>query len=150
MIRLIQGNLLNSNCNYICHQVNCQGVMEVGIAKQIRKKWPQVYKEYSNKCNTFGNKMLGRILAVYIDEGQKIVNLFGQDKYGTDKIYTDYEALERCFKNLHAITNERDTIGIPYRMGCGLVGGDWPRVVSLIEKYLSDRKVYIYKLYIGD
>ena len=42
MIRYVKGNLLDSDCTYICHQVNCKGVMNSGIAKQIRKKWPSV------------------------------------------------------------------------------------------------------------
>ena len=29
------GNLLESDCDYICHQVNCQGKMNSGIAKSI-------------------------------------------------------------------------------------------------------------------
>ena len=47
----IVGNLLNSDCDYICHQVNCMGKMGSGIAKQIRIKWPEVYIAYRAKCN---------------------------------------------------------------------------------------------------
>ena len=45
MIHYVKGNLLDSDCDYICHQVNCQGVMGSGIAKQIRERWPEVYKD---------------------------------------------------------------------------------------------------------
>ena len=40
MVNYVKGNLLESDCDYICHQVNCQGVMNSGIARQIREKWP--------------------------------------------------------------------------------------------------------------
>ena len=51
MIHHVKGNLLDSNCDYICHQVNCQGVMNSGVAKQIREKWPEVYESYVNFYN---------------------------------------------------------------------------------------------------
>jgi O-acetyl-ADP-ribose deacetylase (regulator of RNase III) len=46
MIHYVKGNLLDSNCDYICHQVNCQGVMGSGIARQIRERYPVVYLYY--------------------------------------------------------------------------------------------------------
>ena len=46
MIYWKKGNLLESDCDYICQQVNCQGKMNSGIAKQIREKWPVVYQNY--------------------------------------------------------------------------------------------------------
>lgn len=39
-------DLLLSDCNVICHQVNCKGVMNAGIAKSIRKRYPEVYKVF--------------------------------------------------------------------------------------------------------
>ena len=45
MITYKNGDLLESNCNFICHQVNCQGVMGSGIAKQIRNLFPFVYED---------------------------------------------------------------------------------------------------------
>ena len=42
------GDITNSKANYICHQVNCQGAMNSGVAKAIREKWPRVYKAYSD------------------------------------------------------------------------------------------------------
>ena len=37
MIKIIDGDLLNSEADIICHQVNCQGKMNSGVAKQIRE-----------------------------------------------------------------------------------------------------------------
>lgn len=51
MIHHVKGNLLDSNCDYICHQVNCKGVMGAGIAKQIRDRWPWVFISYHAYCN---------------------------------------------------------------------------------------------------
>jgi O-acetyl-ADP-ribose deacetylase (regulator of RNase III) len=51
MIYWKKGNLLESDCDYICQQVNCQGKMNSGIARQIREKWPVVYQNYMTKCS---------------------------------------------------------------------------------------------------
>ena len=45
-VKYYNGDLLESGCDYICHQVNCQGVMGSGIAKSIREKWPVVFEKY--------------------------------------------------------------------------------------------------------
>ena len=46
MVTHIDGDLLEiqktMNLDVICHQVNCQGKMASGIAKQIRDTYPQV------------------------------------------------------------------------------------------------------------
>ena len=46
MIKHIKRDIFKSGADLICHQVNCQGVMGSGIAKQVREKYPKVYKEY--------------------------------------------------------------------------------------------------------
>ena len=45
---------MESGCNIICHQVNCQGVMGSGIAKQVREKYPNVYNSYKKACDKLG------------------------------------------------------------------------------------------------
>jgi len=72
----------------ICHQVNCQGVMGAGLARQVRAKYPQVYAPYRAYCAT-GN-VLGTVLFVPVSDNNIIANIFGQDKYGRDRQYTDY------------------------------------------------------------
>ena len=51
MIKIIEGNILNAEEDIICHQVNCRGKMGSGLAKQIRDKYPDVYKEYVDLIN---------------------------------------------------------------------------------------------------
>ena len=46
MVKVVYGNLLDSSAKYICHQVNCKGVMGSGVAKQIKEKWPSVFRRY--------------------------------------------------------------------------------------------------------
>lgn len=48
MIKERKGNLLQADTPMIAHQVNCQGVMGAGIARQIRKDFLTAgqYREY--------------------------------------------------------------------------------------------------------
>lgn len=41
-----KGDVLESGCNVICHQVNEYGVMGGGLAKQIANKYPSVSEDY--------------------------------------------------------------------------------------------------------
>ena len=98
MIRVFDGDLLDSGANFICHQVNCQGVMGSGVAKQIKEQFPNVYEQYKTVASS---EMLGHIQPIQINEIQYVCNFFAQDNYGYNgKQYTNLEALRQCFKTL--------------------------------------------------
>ena len=73
-MRYVKGNILDSDADAILHQVNCQGVMGAGLAKQIRGRYPNVYEKYKNacvndkrECKTLGvshSMLLGKIQVV--------------------------------------------------------------------------------------
>ena len=138
-VLVVNGNLLDSDAKYICHQVNCQGKMGSGVARAIREKFPVVFHEYNALCSKAGNKadLLGTVQMVRCRawEHEKFVcNLFGQLYYGYDgECYTDYEALEKCMRWLRRNVPEGETIAIPYGIGCGLGGADWFRVSRIIK-----------------
>ena len=50
MIKIVNGDLLQSNLPLIAHQTNCLGVMGAGIARSIKNKWTDVYTQYANFC----------------------------------------------------------------------------------------------------
>lgn len=157
MITLVKGDLLKSKCNIICHQVNCQGKMGAGIAKQIRQLYPKVYTEYIDFCNKNKKHLLGdcQFVDVSSDIFQCIANLFGQEYYGCGALYTDYDALRSSFNKVkdfcnHLLQYRNDiSVGIPYNIGCGLAGGDWNIVIKIIEDIFKDEEhihIEIYKL----
>ena len=151
MIKIINGDLLKAtDRDVILHQVNCKGVMNGGIAKQIRLAYPDLYWKYSNYCKK-NNFLLGEV--VYYKLPQYIIaNCFGQDGYGRGKRYTDYEALEKCFIKIGVLadqykekTGKDFKIGIPYKIGCGLGGGDWNIVYGMICEIFEGLDVVIYR-----
>lgn len=150
MVKIVQGNLLNATENIICQQVNCQGVMGAGLAKQIRNEYPEVYTSYKRFCEGCKDNdkrtLLGKVQTVMTSDGKVIANLFGQYNYGRDKQYTDYKALKECFEGILKVASMfNDSIAIPYEIGCGLAGGDWNVVYKIIEDVFQDYEVTIYK-----
>ena len=157
MITYKKGNLLDSKCDYIVHQVNCQGVMGSGIAKQIRDRWPHVYTEYKwfLDCskNIWKRPALGRLHAVYEQPDYApncriIVNFFSQFHYlPRNVVNTDYDAFKRCCEELRIIVGNHteQIIGFPYKIGCGLAGGDWAVVSKIIEETFQDYNVEIWE-----
>ena len=156
MIYFKKGNLLESGCDYICHQVNCQGKMNSGIAKQIREKWPIVYHSYLTKCNvtqTYPSVLLGdiQIVALYDDFlapefRQYVINLFAQDNYGYNgKRYTSYDAFWNCLNLIKRHVPKGSRIGFPKGIGCGLGGANWQVIETMIYEVLdNDFKVEVY------
>ena len=145
MIKIVEGNLLEAKEEYICHQVNCQGVMGSGGALQIKKKYPQAYEDYVTLCKETNNSMLGYDQYVRIDKNKCIVNLFGQDKYGYGKRQTNYIALVMAITNV--LEHVDVSIAIPYNMGCDRGGADWNKLYFILEVLAEDfeHDIVVYK-----
>lgn len=159
------GNLLDAPVDYICHQVNCQGRMGSGIAKQIREKWPAVYDAYYAKfqemedeiiemCGSWEIQMdvsevlLGHMQIVPVNDKQNVINMFAQQYYGYDgKRYTSYDAFWACLGGIRDSVPKGSKIGFPAKIGCGLGGANWEVIFRMIKEVLGDEyEVYIYML----
>ena len=161
MIYWKKGNLLESDCDYICQQVNCMGKMNSGIAKQIREKWPVVYQNYMAKCN-FSHPsgyirpelLLGdiQIVGLWDDYNetkfhQSVINMYSQLNYGYDgRRYTSYDAFWNCVNLIKQSVPTDKKIGFPYNIGCGLGGANWNVILAMIDTVLTDYTVEIYVL----
>lgn len=125
----------------IVQQVNAQGMMGSGIAKAIREKWPKVWDEYSffikPKQPDQGAGHMGKVIMVHVAENLYIANIVGQQFFGRDgKRYTSYDALDVGLKQVARKARE---LNLPVHyptIGCGLGGGNWTIVSSIIEANL--------------
>ena len=140
MVSYHNGDLLESGCDMICHQVNLQGVMGGGLALQIATKFPrceEVYKYHLKaKDNTEGD------FCIYWFRNNKkrhgcIANCFTQEL----NFNTNYDWLKSCFGRIKRFCEERNikTIGVPFNYGCGIANGDW-NIVEKIFKYLFENE----------
>ena len=146
MIKYKIGDITNAEENIICHQVNCQGKMNSGVAKAIREKWPVVYAAYINCYETLPQTMLlGESQLVRVEEDKDVVNMFAQDDYGYDgKRYTSYDAVWRCLCRLRSDVGKDLSFALPYKIGCVRGGAHWPVIQKMIEEVLKDYNVTFY------
>ena len=149
MVKYFDGDLLESGCNVICHQVNTLGVMGAGIAQQIKNKYPECSRIYSETCKNYKNKQgeLIGMLQLWTSEspsGPHIANFFSQRGLGWN-VQTDYNAFRNCCKELKEtlkyyfpIIFDSFKIGFPYKIGCGFAKGNWDIIKQIIEEELAD------------
>ena len=160
MIKEVNGNLLTyPGIQVIGHQTNCLSVMGAGIAKQIKARWPEVFREYCDYCKSQSDKhnLLGTIQVLKTDDGKYIANLFGEYSFcesiapyeeGGKPRHTDYDALKECLHRLHTwmALNDIKTGGVPDHIGCGLAGGNWDGVVypMIKDEFRDDKDITLY------
>ena len=164
MVNFHKGNILDSGANYICHQVNCRGAMNSGVAKAIRAKYPEVFYEYHACAKDidigFGDMqlswehMLGHIQIIPVSKNAIgkgcIVNMFAQNGYGYDgRRYTSYDAFWSCLGEIKDKIPVGTTIAFPARIGCVRGGANWNVILKMIEEVLGDYNVEIWDYDVG-
>lgn len=145
MLKIVRGDLLESDAKYIVHQTNCiSDGGAAGLARHLFDKFPY--------ADTYRNRekedVPGTIVVRGNGEDQRyVINLMGQYFPGsyapnTDK---DNEAKRRYyfFKGLLKISEIEDlkSVAFPTFIGCGIGGGDWRVYLDLLLKF-SD---YVYE-----
>ena len=143
-MKMIKGDLIkkamNGDFDVIVHGCNCFNTMGAGIAQQVKHYFPEAFIDDQGTHQGDVNK-LGLIRSVPTSYGVIVVNAYTQYDYRFNKINVDYSAITSCMikiKKEH--TGKR--IGLPL-IGCGLAGGDWNVVSSIINKELAGEDVTI-------
>lgn len=135
--QIINQDILTVEKGIIAHQVNCQGVMGAGLAKQIKYKFPKSWDIYHKACCEYASgALLGECISCQVKDSLYVAHLFGQFHYGAKRCYTNYLALESALIQLETLAQKYQLpVYLPYKLGCGLAGGDWQIVYNLIRKY---------------
>lgn len=114
MIKIKTGNILNCSEDIIVHQVNVQGIMGGGVAKQLALQYPGLEKEYSEFCKLYSNdykQLKGQVFKIML-KGKFIMNMFNQK----ENFDTDYEAMKEALKKVKQYAKYfKLSIAIPYR-----------------------------------
>lgn len=158
MLTIQNGDLLQSNCLYIAQQCNCFSKMGAGLAKQVKRKYPQVYEADVSFPHS-PKERLGKASFAPRESGF-MFNLYGQYRWGRNQRQTNYKALGYAMidmlrkieelENTHPYLKKTNgAIGLPYGLGSELAGGDWNKILLIIKKVLVEhggRTVILYKL----
>ena len=168
MIKEVIGDILETECKVIAHQVNCVGVMGSGVARCIKNKWPEIFTGYLDTIRSLDHECLGGCLILEAAPGKYVANLFGQYFYNgyyknTEDYYkhpyykrpgidssgklrfTNYEAL---FTSLNTLKSEMekykvDSVSFPYKIGSDRGGGNWEIVKTMISEIFKDTNIIV-------
>ena len=72
MIKIVTGNLFESDADCLVNTVNCEGVMGKGIAYQFKLRFPENYKAYVSNCKE-GKLRPGKMF-VFSENDKTIIN----------------------------------------------------------------------------
>lgn len=144
MITIKKGNLLKATENVIAHQVNCHGAAG-GLAAAVFRKYPRAENDYMQLIDrTPAKALLGMAqLTGQQKDGHIICNLFGQFYPGADY---QPDRLEQAMEMLGATARIMGwSVALPYKLSCGICGGDWDEVLQIIERTMTGVNCVIYQ-----
>lgn len=141
-MKIVKGDLVNmaieGKFDVIVHGCNCFNTMGAGIAATIRSVFPKAWSA-DQETKKGDISKLGEYSAATIKYGENtfvVVNAYTQFGYGNQKgIDLSYIALKKVFRK---IAKDFNGLRIAYpAIGCGLAGGEWDRVSSIIDQELE-------------
>lgn len=139
------GDILKSPAENIVNPVNTLGQSGKGLALHIKKAYPLVEREFHYVCQA-GEFETGSILRLPTPDGKYI--LFFPTKEDWRKPST-YEYIHAGLETLRYICQnlpENSSVAIP-KLGCGLGGLEWSKVLLLIHDYLGEIKHVTFYIY---
>lgn len=150
-LKVINQDMLTLEEGLLFHQVNCKGIMGGGIAYALAQEFPGLEKAYQEFCRKELESrtgypptrvLLGKVFVFKVNPRLYIINVFGQDEVSTRDRMTSYDATAEAFELIAAqLFNTKISdlpLYFPYKMGCGLGGGDWTIYSAIIEAYFPD------------
>lgn len=148
MIKTANKNILECDELYLIHQCNCISISAKGLAKTIF----ELYPEANTYINPQFKREVGTISCHKISTTDKtIINIYAQRYPGISK-YNDTTNqriiwFKSCLNLISEIPNIQ-SIAVPYKIGCGLAGGNWEKYLDILNNFVKDNKIdiIIYKL----
>lgn len=143
MIEYKNNDLLEATEDYICHQCNCVTNNPKGLATLIFERFPEadIYTTRTKPDNP------GKIIV-----RGKVINMLaqrypGKPRYQNDTKIDRINWFKQCLKQIGELNNITN-VAFPFRIGCGLAGGDWDHYSKELEKFANrfpNIKCVIYK-----
>jgi len=150
-MKSIQGDLIKlalaGQFDVIIHGCNCQHTMGAGIAKSIRRTFPEAYeadlrtpKSALDKLGTISSASVVRNGVAFT-----VVNGYTQFHWAGSGTKADYPAIDSVMRTIKRQYGGA-RIGYP-QIGAGLAGGDWEVISLIIDEALAgeDHTVVLFR-----
>ena len=139
------GNMFHSDANYFVNPVNTVGTSGKGLALEVKKRYPKAERIYQAVCSC-GEFEVGDILQIPTGDN-KFILFFPTKKHWKNP--SKYSYIERGLEALkyHCENMKNNSIVAIPKLGCGLGGLEWDKMLLLIHDYLGKIKhvkFYIY------
>ena len=146
MIKVLIGDLFTSKAQTLVNTVNCIGIMGKGIALEFKKRFPDMFKDYEERCKRKEVK-LGK---PYLYRRLMLPWILNFPTKGHWRSVTKLADLERGLEYLLAHYKEWGitSLAVP-PLGCGEGQLEWRVVGPTLYRYLSrmDIPVELYAPY---
>jgi len=134
------GNLFDSKAQALVNPVNCVGVMGKGLAKEFKIRFPEMFRDYADRCRR--NEVFPGRPYLYRDlRGTFIVN------FPTKNHWKSASRIEDIRDGLLYFIGRYEEWGILSAafpaLGCGNGGLEWDTVGPLMFQLLSQAKIPI-------
>jgi hypothetical protein len=160
ILEIKQGaNVLDApECQFIMQQCNCYTIKPHGLSEQIAWRFPyaNIYgmrRPKTRNCaldpDTPGTiKITGRVIHLFAQVLPGLPNQWTKAYPKTaprDSAMARQQYFRECLRALEEeLTDDTVVIAVPFGIGCGLAGGDWPSYLEMLTK--SKLSFVLYKL----
>ncbi|MGY3903785.1 macro domain-containing protein [Aeromonas lusitana] len=150
MIKFVSGDFFEFDADIMVNTVNCVGVMGAGVALAFKKRFPEMFEDYVEKCSS-GTIRPGSpsvwIQKDMISKEIEIINFPTKDHW---KNPSEYNYIDDGLKWLSTYLEDKigKVVTLP-ALGCGHGGLDWDRVRNMISDRLqnSPAQIYVFEPY---
>ena len=143
MITVVSGDIFTCGADAITNTINCRGAMGAGIAKEFKKRYPDMYNEYVTLCKK-GKIRVGEVwvwLESVTSNPKYIVNFPTKDDWKNPSQLIWIKAGLANLKS-HVIMKEITSLALP-ALGCNLGGLDFADVRKLVEETFGDAAISV-------
>jgi len=132
--KTIVGNIFDSKAQTLVNTVNCVGVMGKGLALEFKKRFPEMYKDYAQRCKN-GDVKLGRPYLFKHNMHRWILLFPTKGDWRSKSKLSDIEEGLKWLK-MHYKQWGIESLAVP-PLGCGLGALDWEAVRPILYRYLN-------------
>ena len=139
--KVLIGNLFETNAQTLVNTVNCVGVMGKGIALEFKQRFPEMYKDYVERCN----RKQVRLGEPYIFRSlfpPHIINFPTKDHWRSVSRLSDI-VRGLAYLEEHYLDWGVTSLAVP-PLGCGSGGLEWKIVGPTLARYLQQLDVPVY------
>ncbi len=137
-VKIVTGNLFESQAQTLVNAVNCVGVMGKGIALEFKTRFPDMYEDYVARCQRH-EVQLGLPYLYKRPSPPHILNFPTKDHWRSK---SDMNMITRGLDVLaaHYYIWGIESLAVP-ALGAGLGGLDWRVVFPVLYQYLTQLEI---------